>query len=154
MFYTVKRNTVWHITDKYNILIIITDGRCKFTSEGKTTVAAKGDAYFVPAGTAYEREPINDEMCTMIYIHFIAGSPFEICTDSEFKNDLANSTEYMNTNLFFDNDSCNDKINFDIFIGFKTTFGDYRNLMNKLSSINLFSSKRACKLICSINLQA
>ena len=148
MFYTVKRNTVWHITDKYNILVIITDGRCRFTSEGKTTDVSKGDAYFIPAGTAYEREPVNDEMCTMIYIHFISDSPFEICTNEEFKNELKKSTEYMNTNLFSGNDMYNDKINFDIFINSKTTFTDQKRLMDKINSINLFSSKRT--LTCSL----
>lgn len=148
MFYTVRRNTVWHITDRYNILIIITDGRCKFSAEGKTVEVKKGDTYFIPAGTAYEREPINDEMCTMIYIHFTSSSPFEISGISDFSNNLRKSVELINGSMLEENDIHDDSHLFDIYIGSKTTVDKFDTILEKINQINLFSGKRT--LTCSM----
>ena len=75
-YYTVTRNTVWQITDRYNILILIIDGCCEITTDFSTYKLQKNDVFFIPANHSYTRRPINNELCTMLYIHFETASDF------------------------------------------------------------------------------
>lgn len=69
--YTVVRKTVWDIADSQNILILIKEGSCSITTDGTRYILSQGDAIFIPGGHHYKREPINDEMCTLCYVHFV-----------------------------------------------------------------------------------
>ena len=69
-FYTVTRNTVWKIIDHNNILIFINDGSCLIDYENEKYTLKAGDIFFIPANHAYSRYPIDNQMCTMTYIHF------------------------------------------------------------------------------------
>lgn len=64
-FYSVERNTVWQISDKDNILIIITDGMCEISFDTETFTAKIGDVVFIPANHSYCRRSINNTMCKM-----------------------------------------------------------------------------------------
>lgn len=68
--YTVARKTVWQVADPSHILILIAEGRCRFEMGNISAVAEAGDAVFIPAGQPYRRSPVEDTVCTMMYIHF------------------------------------------------------------------------------------
>jgi len=68
--YTVARKTVWQVADPSHILILVSEGRCRFEIGNADMVAEAGDAVFIPAGQTYRRSPVDDTFCTMMYIHF------------------------------------------------------------------------------------
>ncbi len=68
--YTVVRNTVWQAADPFNILIMVTDGKCRIRTNEKERVIESGDCVFLPAGQSYTREPIDGIMCRLTYVHF------------------------------------------------------------------------------------
>lgn len=104
--YTVIRKTVWDITDSQNILILIKKGSCKITMYGNEHILNEGDIIFIPGGEHYRREPVNDEMCTLCYIHFVLQNPLIECEvdeakgalnvtyDTEIKNVIANRDDF------------------------------------------------------------
>ncbi len=69
--YAVKRKTVWQVADPSHILILVAGGQCRFEMGNSSAVAEAGDAVFIPAGQTYRRSPVNDEMCEMLYVHFV-----------------------------------------------------------------------------------
>lgn len=75
--YWVTRNTVWEIADKDNILIFIKEGNCTITYENIQYPLNPGDVFFIPANHSYLRQPIDNSMCTMAYIHFALSTPIE-----------------------------------------------------------------------------
>lgn len=97
--YTVTRNTVWQITDKFNILIFINEGRCELSSDGETCVAKKGDLFFVPKNHSYIRKPVNGELCTMTYIHFDTDSEVSEYTMENLYKILADSKDKITREL-------------------------------------------------------
>ena len=68
--YSVTRNTLWQISEKENLIILLTDGCCTFECDGEKVVAKSGDLIFIPANTPYTRNNIDGKMATMTYIHF------------------------------------------------------------------------------------
>ncbi len=86
--YTVVRKTVWDISDSQNILIYIKEGSCLITMEGTQHILNRGDVIFIPGGHHYRREPINNEMCTLCYIHFILQNELKECELDEARNNL------------------------------------------------------------------
>lgn len=67
---SVTRNTVWHIAERYHLLIFIEDGSCEFTFDDETHIVRKGDLVYIPANHAYTRKSIDNTLCAMTYIHF------------------------------------------------------------------------------------
>ena len=68
--YAVTRKTVWKARESTHILIFIYNGKCIIeTQENKYTVN-QGEWILIPKDTKYIRTPIDDQMCTMYYIHF------------------------------------------------------------------------------------
>ena len=68
--YSVKRRTVWQVADPSNIMLLITEGKCKIELAGQSAVVSEGDAVFIPAGQTYRRSPVDDSLCKMTYVHF------------------------------------------------------------------------------------
>lgn len=68
--YTVARKTVWQVADPSHILLLIVDGCCRIEMGSISAVVEAGDAVFIPAGQTYRRSPVEDILCTMMYIHF------------------------------------------------------------------------------------
>ncbi len=68
--YTVVRNTEWQLADPFNILIMVTDGKCKIKTGKKEYIVRSGDCFFLPAGQSYSREPIDGIFCKLTYVHF------------------------------------------------------------------------------------
>lgn len=153
-FYTVVRRTVWGITDQNNILIIVTEGNCCISYEGKDYTLSPGDAFFVPAGHYYERRYADDNTCTMYYIHFSLDEDV-IQSDAETLSKELTSLRRKIDNELIAGDS---ELSYPtkIYIQSKTVFSDFDKVKNLLDGINLFSYKRrlTCSLRSSINLSA
>lgn len=93
-FYCITRDTVWQITEKSNILIFISSGTCEIICDGKFYTLKKDDFFFVPANHSYTRRPVNDEKCTMTYIHFnLDFAPEEYIYESLHEKLIATKTE-------------------------------------------------------------
>ena len=75
--YSVTRNTLWQITDKSNIIIFINEGRCEISCDGETFTVKKDDLFFIPKNHSYIRKPVNNELCTMTYVHFDTNTVLE-----------------------------------------------------------------------------
>ncbi|MBR5528823.1 MAG: helix-turn-helix transcriptional regulator [Clostridia bacterium] len=73
--YTVTRNTVWQISEKEHLLIIIRRGECTISCAGETHILKAGDIFYIPADVSYVRRPVDGKVCTMVYIHFTTKSP-------------------------------------------------------------------------------
>ncbi len=71
--YVVVRSTEWEIVDPYHILIVVLDGRCRIGFCSCTFEAEQGDVCFIPGGYRYRRNPVDDEPCRLLYIHFDMG---------------------------------------------------------------------------------
>lgn len=153
-FYTVVRNTVWGITDNDNILIIVSDGRCMINCDGESYIVNKGDAFFIPAGHYYERRPVSDELCTMIYIHFSLEDNNAILQteQDELQKELSDLRSRLDTELM-DGDSTL-SYPFNTYIGNKNSFSDFTEAKAAIKKINLFSANRQlmCGLQSSISL--
>ncbi len=93
-FYCITRDTVWQITEKSNILIFISSGVCEITCDGKLYTLKKDDCFFIPANHSYTRRPVNDEKCTMTYIHFnLPSAPEEYSYKSLHEKLIATKAE-------------------------------------------------------------
>lgn len=67
--YSVRRRTVWQVTDPYTILMYIKEGRCAVTADGEDYILNTGDMLLIPVGQRYIRRPVENEMCTIFYVH-------------------------------------------------------------------------------------
>ena len=56
-------------TDPYTILMYIKEGRCAVTADGEDYILNTGDMLLIPAGQRYIRRPVENEMCTIFYVH-------------------------------------------------------------------------------------
>ena len=143
---------MWQITDNSNILIIITDGRCRFTCQGETEDVTCGDAYFIPAGVSYIRQPIDGELCTMTYIHFDTDNPF-VQQDTDMISDTITADKERLDLAILSGDT---DIEYPsaVYIQSKNATVDFDKIKEILNSINLFSTKRQlmCNLQASISL--
>lgn len=73
--YRIERKTVWNAVDYRHILVLMLEGSCEFSIDGKTHIAQTGDAVYVPAGTQYTRRPLEDQPATFCYLHFETTTP-------------------------------------------------------------------------------
>lgn len=97
--YTVTRRTVWQIADPYTILLYIKSGRCLVTVDETCFTLNEGDMFFIPAGQKYVRQPINNEMCTLLYVHFTLSDSRSL-SDSEALFEIKEKKERLNQSLF------------------------------------------------------
>lgn len=139
-FYSVVRNTVWQISDKDNILIIITDGMCEISFDTETFTAKTGDIVFVPANHSYCRRPINNTMCKMTYIHFALDSDAEQVEQKKLSADIIGQKQVIDEEMI-------SKTQFEtyhnqIYIQNHTVGLDTSKLNEMISEITLFSAKR------------
>lgn len=79
--YTVTRRTVWQVADPDNILLYIISGRCSVEVDEETHTLGEGDMFFIPGGQKYIRRPVNNEMCTLLYVHFGCGEVRSLTRD-------------------------------------------------------------------------
>lgn len=97
--YSVTRNTLWQISEKENMLILVTDGKCNFECDGENTVAKSGDLIFIPANTPYIRSNIEGKMCTMTYIHFTGSfTPLSV-SRNEFEKSVKDTVKQIDENI-------------------------------------------------------
>ena len=148
-FYSVVRNTVWSITDHDNILIIITNGKCRIDSDGESYLLCPGDVFFVPSEHSYERRPIDGELCTMHYIHFSTSSEITQLEPHELLDELNRTYKKIDDELL-DGDPV---LSYPsrIYIGNKTSLTDKNTLKminEMLYGIAKLSSGR--KLMCNL----
>ena len=87
-FYSVTRDTVWQISDKDNILIIINNGLCEISCDTETFTAMQGDVVFIPANHFYCRRSIDGTMCKMTYIHFSMDETAEQIENNRLSSDI------------------------------------------------------------------
>ncbi|MDP4133322.1 MAG: AraC family transcriptional regulator [Bacillota bacterium] len=97
--YKVTRRTVWQLSDPYNILLLILEGRCSITVENEEFTLSKGDLFFIPENQNYLRQPINNEMCTLLYIHFKAATPITSMSHDEAREEIAVTKSAINENV-------------------------------------------------------
>lgn len=154
-FYTVVRNTVWGITETDNILITVTDGTCNISCDGETYQIKKGDAFFIPAGHYYERIPIDNKLCTMIYIHFSfegLGNNIIQTEADDLKEEITKLRDRLDSKLIDGDSYLSHPSN--IYICNKNVFPDFKEAVDAIKKINLYSANRQlmCGLQSSINL--
>ena len=144
-FYSVKRNTVWQITDSDNILIIINEGQCHITCGSDSKTAKKGDIIFIPSNHSYTREPTDMTFCTMTYIHFKSDIPITEMFTSELRSHLISVKQELDLNILAGN--IRTEYPHSVYIPFHC-----ENIYDKLSEytkkINMYSSKRP--LMCGL----
>ncbi len=138
--YSVTRNTVWQISDKYHILIFIQEGCCSISFQGTEYVLNPGDIFFIPSNHSYTRRSINDTMCTMTYIHFTLGIEAVEMDYSELHKRIVDAKNTL------DNQILNDApvhANFSsIYLKNKLTLHNAEGVFALLNDIQHFSSRR------------
>jgi len=68
--YSVTRHTVWQIADPHHILLYIQNGACIVELDGTPFLLKKGDIFIIPKNTLYTRKPADENLCTILYVHF------------------------------------------------------------------------------------
>lgn len=104
--YIVVRNNTWKAADPYNILMVSLDGSCNITTDGKEYLLSKGEYVLIPAEQSYERTPVGDSMCKLLYVHFSTSGKVEEKSVSDAAQKIAlkkRSLEelLLNTNNLF-----------------------------------------------------
>lgn len=143
-FYSVTRNTVWKIVDRNNILIFIQDGCCSINFEDNTYTLKAGDIFFIPANHAYSRFPIDNQMCTMTYIHFSLSNKPNQLTLNEIVKKISNSKieiddQILNGVFFPSNQNT-------IYLQNMHSLNNHEKIFNRLHDIFLISIHR--QLMC------
>ena len=144
--YTVTRNTVWEIADKYNILILIQDGNCQITYENEDYTLEKGDIFFIPANHSYCRRPINNNACTMSYIHFSFSFEITQMDLPDLTAKISHSKVVLDSQILSD-ETCFEKQNY-IYLQNKHTVKDYSKVFTQVNDIRLLSASR--QLMCGL----
>ena len=139
-FYSVERNTVWQISDKDNILIIITDGMCEISFDTETFTAKIGDVVFIPANHSYCRRSINNTMCKMTYIHFALDCYAEQIERKKLYADIIGQKQVIDEEMISKTEFVT--YHSDIYIQNHTGGLDINKLNEMVSEITLFSAKR------------
>lgn len=139
-FYSVTRNTVWQISDKDNILIIITDGLCEISSDTDSFTAKSGDVVFIPANHSYCRRPINNTMCRMTYIHFATDCDPEQLEHTRLSADIIEQKRTIDEEMLSEIQIVSYPCN--IYIPNHSGGLDIDRLKKIISNITLFSAKR------------
>lgn len=145
-YYTVTRNTVWQITDKDNILIIIENGECIISCNGETHTLKKGDVFLVPANQSYKRQPIGDSFCTMRYIHFSHSEKFLEKDVEEINNNLRLIKENMDYEIL--SGEINTSYFHTIYLKNHTTIDNFSKFLKLTKEIRLYSNKK--QLLCNL----
>lgn len=145
-YYTVIRNTVWQITDKDNILIIIKNGQCEILCNGNTYSLKAGDVFFIPAGLSYERRPVDNTLCTMAYIHFSIQNLFEHINSEEIDKKINETKRQLDLEIL------SGEINLSypnkLYLRNQTTVNKFDDLLKLTHGINLFSDRR--QMLCNL----
>ncbi len=154
-FYSVTRNTVWQISEREHIILVINSGHCNISFNNKTYTLQKDDIFFIPQNRSYTRTPINDEMCDITYMHFSFDEDCVECDDmNKLKNtliSLKNQSELKMLNgelCTFDNILCLGNMN-QLKGKQKTRFRDAVKELSKHSGINkpFLQSLSLCKIL-------
>ena len=145
-FYSVTRNTYWKIAERNNILIFINNGECVISCDGESYTLKKGDVFFIPQNHPYTRCAIDNALCTMTYIHFLAAD--EIRSDSAAHL----SAVFSETKARLDNELLSGETALSypktIYLGNKNTLPDSEKLFSLTNDIKLISVKR--QLMCNL----
>ncbi len=145
-FYSVTRNTLWHIADKDHILIFIRNGSCKITYSNEEYLLHPGDIFFVPRDHSYTRSSVSNTMCTMTYIHFSLPTETGQLEPSEIQNILSEAKQRMD-DLFLNNTPLISDQNH-IYLQNKFSLPNYAAVFRQLEDIQLFSNRR--QLMCGL----
>jgi len=147
--YTVTRKTIWQVADPYNILLFILDGRCTICIDTEEYVVNKGDLFFIPANQTYTRKPINDEFCSLLYIHFITKTPVVSYETTGAKKQILKLKEEMNNQIMSSENMF--AVNNRIYLYNHLKTGDkeveIRNLLEKALEINLKNTIESSMMI-------
>lgn len=145
-FYSVKRNTVWEIAEKDNIVIYIQSGRCLISYENEEYQLNQGDIFFIPANHMYKRYPIDNLMCTMTYIHFSLSNELEQLELHEVAKRISDSKEKIDNQLL---DGVNVLWNQSaIYLKNKYSLKKHGDSFRQLNDIRLISIRR--QLMCGL----
>lgn len=144
--YTVTRNTVWQITDQYNILIFIKDGKCEITFNNEIYHLQKGDIFFIPANHSYTRRSINNTMCTMVYIHFSFPLEFSEISVNELTKKITETKYALDTEILSGTSKLSQSN--EIYIQNKSSCKDFNRLFDLVNGMRIFSSHR--QLMCGL----
>ena len=81
--YIARRRTVWQIVDPDTLLIFAAEGRCSITIDSRTYTLGEGCLMIVPANQHYVRRPIDDELCTLYYVHLHLKNELSVLSPAE-----------------------------------------------------------------------
>lgn len=145
LFYSVTRNTIWQITDRFHILIFIDEGNCEIFCDGENYTLHKGDFFFIPAGHSYTRRPVNNTLCTMTYTHFTVNDPVGQVDTHTLVSSIAAIKANIDAEIL-----SGEAISYPdtIYLPNHLAGLDYESISSQLHNISLFSSNR--QLMCSL----
>lgn len=151
-FYTITRDTVWQISDKSNILIYVKSGSCKIILVEEEYTLNKGDVFYIPAECEYKRIPVDNTVCTMVYIHFSINSQIECEEFENLKEEILKYKEQLDNEILVGDLKLSYKNR--IYIQNKNTIKDTEKIEEYIKGINMFSDKRQlmCNLQSSVSL--
>lgn len=145
----VVRDTTWEITARFNMLFFIQEGACCFTSNNEVSDVKAGEIYFVPSGTRYKRQPINEEYCTITCIYFKTDEPILAADMTKSINNISEQKNKINESILSGN---SDNMFFDtIYLQSKMTPSNFDKLNERIKNINMLSNRRPlmCHLLSS-----
>ncbi len=145
-FYSVTRNTVWKISDKDDILLFITEGRCRISFANEQFELKKGDIFYIPCNHPYTRYSIEGEMCTMTYIHFSTPSESEQLDARTLGRKIFDAKKTLDTQILSHVQL--PRIQNSIYLQNKLRLKDYSRVFRLLDEIQFFSAKR--QLMCGL----
>lgn len=102
--YSASRNTHWSVVEPDNILVYIFDGECIFDIDGNIYNAKSGSVIFIPANTHYFRHPVNDTVCTFLYMHFTLDTEIK-CLNNQDALALVQSFKIHFSDTYFEHKS-------------------------------------------------
>ncbi len=138
--YSVTRNTVWQISDKFHILIFIQEGSCSISFQGTDYILQPGDIFFIPSNHSYTRRSINGAMCTMTYIHFTLHAEAKELDSSELRHHIADAKNTLD-NLIL-SDAPVHPGHSEIYLQNKFTLHNAESVFQLLGDIQHYSSRR------------
>lgn len=120
--YTVTRSTVWQISEKEHLLIIIRRGSCRISCQGETCTLEAGDVFYIPADVSYVRRPVDGKACSMVYIHFTTQSQVYQEEFDELSKKLSKLKDNFDSSVF--SGDIAEVTNFVLYLESKTTLRD------------------------------
>lgn len=151
-FYCITRNTVWQITEKTHILIFVSNGSCEIEYGGSKFTVCENEYIFIPKNHSYIRRPVNNEKCTLTYIHFDLEDAPEEYTGGELQKKLASTKDRLNSELLQgEKNSTNHNY---IYLESKSSVQNQNKLNELLNELNerYFNKSITSALGCSISL--